>query len=394
MTSNITQRKGIPFWRDERVLQWITQALVLGVVIAVILYLYGNMVASLEALGLPLSLEFLSLQSGFDISQHLIAYSRTSTYLQALSVGFLNTLLVAVLGIIGATVLGVVIGVASLSSNILVNRLARIYTEIFRNIPLLVFLIFWYRGFFLKLPSVQDASEFGPILLSNRGVAIPWGIAGLTFPAYRLILLAGFILAVVSALFLRQRGQRTGRMPFSTLGGLAVFLGVALLGWVLLPAAPLTIDLPALPETGFNILGGKNLTSEFIAVLSGLVLYTAAFIGEVVRAGIQAVSKGQTEAARALGFTGFQTLRLILLPQALRVMIPPLTSQFLNLTKNSSLAVAVGYPDLVQVYGTIINQSGRAVEMTAIMMSVYLSMSLLTSGFMNWYNRRVKLEER
>lgn len=183
-------------------------------------------------------------------------------------------------------------------------------------------------------------------------------------------------------------------MPLITLWSLLTFLGVALVGWFVLPQAPLLFEIPAKPETGFNIVGGNTFSPEFMALLSGLVLYTAAFIGEVVRAGIQAVSKGQTEAARALGLTGFQTLRLVVFPQALRVIIPPLTSQYLNLTKNSSLAVAVGYPDLVQVYGTIINQSGRAVEMTAIMMATYLSFSLLTSLVLNVYNKRIQLVER
>jgi general L-amino acid transport system permease protein len=314
--------------------------------------------------------------------------------LQAYYVGVLNTLVIAFWGIFLATIVGVIVGVAWLSSNWLVSRIARVYIELFRNIPLLVFLVFWYGGLFLKLPSVRDAVTLGPVFLTNRGVSIPWGIPTDTFRLYLYMLAGGVVAAFIVGFFLTQQGKRTGRMPLVSLWSLLALLGVALIGWVILPQAPLTADFPFHPETGFNIVGGNTFSSEFMALLSGLVLYTAAFIGEVVRAGIQAVSKGQTEAAKALGLTGFQTLRLIIFPQAMRVIIPPLTSQFLNLTKNSSLAVAVGYPDLVQVYGTIINQSGRAVEMTAIMMGTYLTISLVTSAILNWYNKRIRLVER
>lgn len=394
MTTNTSEQQAIPFWRDERVINVISQIIAFSLVIAVLYALYRNMINELEALDLPLSLDFLRQGSGFDISQSFIEYTRTSTYLQAFFVGVLNTIVVAFWGIIFATLIGVVVGVARLSTNWLVSKIAMVYIEIFRNIPLLVFLIFWYQGLFLKLPSVQEALSVGPVILSNRGVSVPWGIPTDSLSIYRFILVFALIAAAIVYYVLYRQGKRTGRMPLVTVWGLATFLGIALIGWVALPQPPFTIDAPRLPETGFNILGGNTLSSEFMAILSGLVLYTAAFIGEVVRAGIQSVSKGQTEASRALGLSGFQTLRLIIFPQAMRVIVPPLTSQFLNLTKNSSLATAIGYPDIVQVYGTIINQSGRAVEMTAIMMSTYLSFSLLTSAFMNWYNKRIRLVER
>ncbi len=394
MTTSSSKQQAIPFWRDERTINVISQIVAFGIVAGVIFALYQNMTSELEALNIPLSLDFLKLSSGFDIAQSFIEYSRTSTYIQAYYVAILNTLVIAFWGIIMATLLGIVVGVARLSTNWLVNKIAMVYIEIFRNIPLLVFLIFWYQGLFLKFPAVREAITFGPIIFSNRGVSVPWGTPTAVYPTFRLILAIGFIAAAVVYFVLYRQGKRTGRMPLLTVWSLLTFLAIAVVGWIVLPQAPLDIDNPILPEAGFNIIGGNTLSSEFMALLSGLVLYTAAFIGEVVRAGIQSVSKGQTEASRALGLNGFQTLRLIIFPQAMRVIIPPLTSQFLNLTKNSSLATAIGYPDVVQVYGTIINQSGRAVEMTAIMMSTYLSFSLLTSAFMNWYNKRIRLVER
>ena len=393
MTTTSSDQQAIPFWRDERIINILSQIIVFSLVIFVFWALYRNMISELEALNLPLSMDFLSKGSGFDIAQSFIEYSRTSTYLRAFQVGVLNTLIVAFLGIIFATILGIVVGIARLSTNWLVNRIAVVYIEIFRNIPLLVFLIFWYQGLFLKFPPVREAITFGPIIFSNRGVSVPWGTPTDTFATFRLMLIIGLVLAAAVYTVLYMRGKKTGRMPLVTVWGLATFLVVALLGWFV-AGSPLAIDNPQLPDTGFNIIGGNTLSSEFMALLSGLVMYTAAFIGEVVRAGIQSVSKGQTEASRALGLSAFQTLRLIVFPQAMRVIIPPLTSQFLNLTKNSSLATAIGYPDLLQVYGTVINQSGRAVEMTAIMMSTYLSFSLLTSAFMNWYNKRIRLVER
>lgn len=393
MTTTPSDQQAIPFWRDERVINVLSQVFVFGIVIFVLVALYRNMTAELEALNLPLSMDFLSKGSGFDIAQSFIEYSRTSNYLQAFYVGVLNTLIVAAVGIVFATLLGIVVGIARLSTNWLVNRIAVVYIEIFRNIPLLVFLIFWYQGVFLKFPSVQEALEFGGIVFSNRGVSIPWGTPTEMFSLFSTFLIIGLVAGIIVYVVLYMQGKRTGRMPLVTVWGLSAFLALALIGWFA-AGSPLEMSYPALPETGFNILGGKTLSSEFMALVSGLVLYTAAFIGEVVRAGIQSVSKGQTEASRALGLSGFQTLRLIVFPQAMRVIIPPLTSQFLNLTKNSSLATAIGYPDLLQVYSTIINQSGRAVEMTAIMMSTYLTISLLTSLFMNWYNKRIRLVER
>ena len=387
------KHQAIPFWRDERFLQLITQLVTLAVVAAGIYWLINNMVAGLEKQGMTIGFEFLQGTAGFDLGESLIEYSRSSRYIDAIYAGLLNTVVVSLAGIILATIFGIVMGVASISNNLLVNRLSRIYIEILRNIPLLVLLIFWYNGVFLKLPRVKDAMEFpGPIFLSNRGIAVPWGIPTASFDLYITILGIGLLLGAALATWMILMGRRSGRTPLYWVWSTLLFLLVAVVGWFILPEAPLTFEAPY--AKGLNFAGGHTFSPEFMALLSGLVIYTAAFIAEVVRAGIQAVSHGQTEAARALGLTGFQALRLVIFPQALRVIIPPLTSQYLNLTKNSSLAVAIAYPDLFYASNTVINQSGRAVEMMSIVMLLYLSTSLLTSLFMNWYNGRVRLKER
>ncbi|MEX2144157.1 MAG: ABC transporter permease subunit [Anaerolineales bacterium] len=390
--SNLLPTK-IPIWRDERYLKLLAQiAFALGVLFFGY-YFYQNMVTGLRQQGTTLGFSFLNNTAGFDLAETLIDYSRSSKYWQAFLAGLYNTLLVSAVGIFFSTVLGVILGVARLSANPLVKWLAAAYLELMRNLSLLVFLIFWYLGVFLKLPLLREAIFWpGGILLSNRGIALPWGVPTDVYPAYRLILLAGLLLAFGLAFFLHQRGLRTGRPPLTIMWFLATFLAVAVFGWLALPGAPLTLDLPRVE--GLGIVGGNTLSPEFMALVSGLVLYTAAFIGEVVRAGIQSVSKGQLEAAGALGLNGFQTLRLVVFPQALQVIIPPLTSQYLNLTKNSSLAIAVGYADLFYVSNTILNQSGRAVEMITLVMLTYLTFSLLTSLFMNWYNSRVRVVER
>ncbi len=383
-----------PFYRDERVLGIFTQVLVVVVVVGLGLFFYNNMITGLrEKHTVAISFSFLGQVAGFDIGESMIEYSRERTYARAFVVGLLNTFQVAILGIIFATALGIVIGVMRLSTNFLISRIALIYIDIFRNIPLLVLLIFWAQAVFLKLPRVAEAIVLpGPIFLSNRGVAVPWGLPTESWSTYQIILAAGLVLGAAIAYFLREHGKRTGRMPLITLWFLVTVAAVGLIGWIFLPQ-PLTFDQPVLE--GFNTQGGKILSQQFMALLSGLIIYTAAFIAEVVRAGIQSVSKGQREAATALGLNPAQTLRLIIFPQALRVIIPPLTSEYLNLTKNSSLAIAIGYPDLFAVAGnTILNQTGREIEMFTMIMGTYLSLSLLTSFLMNVYNRRIRLVER
>ena len=383
-----------PFYRDERNLAIFSQVLMVVIVLGLGLFFFNNMISGLrEKHSVAISFTFLNQAAGFDIGESLIEYSRERTYFRAFVVGLLNTFQVAFLGIIFATALGILIGVMRLSSNFLVSRIASVYIEIFRNIPLLVLLIFWGQAVFLKLPRVAEAVILpGPIFLSNRGVAIPWGIPTESWGTFLIVLAAGILLGAVVAYLLREQGKRTGRMPLVTLWFIVTVVAVGLVGWVLLPQ-PLTLDQPFLE--GFNTQGGKILSQQFMALLSGLVIYTAAFIAEVVRAGIQSVSKGQREASTALGLSAGQTLRLIIFPQALRVIIPPLTSQYLNLTKNSSLAIAIGYPDLFAVAGnTILNQTGREIEMFTMIMGTYLCLSLLTSLLMNIYNRRIRLVER
>jgi general L-amino acid transport system permease protein len=393
MQESTRQKATIPFWRDERILNILGQvAFIIGLLFIGYL-IYQNMKAGLAKQGITLTYSFLKSISGFDISETLFPYSRTSSYWQAYQVGLLNTLSVSVVGVIASTIFGVILGVARLSTNFLINRLAAFYLELIRNLSLLVFLIFWYLGVFLKLPRVREAVIWpGSIFLTNRGVGIPWGLPTDSYPAFRLILIIGLILAVAVFFALRSYSKRTGRAPLTTLWTLLTFVAVGVFGWFILPETPLIFDPPIIE--GLNITGGKVLSPEFMALTSGLVLYTSAFIGEVVRSGILSVSMGQVEASRALGLNGFQTLRLIVFPQALRVIIPPLTSQYLNLIKNSSLAIAVGYPDMFYVSNTIQNQTGRAVEMISMVMLTYLIFSLITSIFMNWYNQRIKLVER
>jgi len=320
-----------PFWRDERVYAIVAQIIFVIVVVGIGAWLVGNLGDALRRQNIPVGFDFWNTRAGFDISDRLIAYTADSNYWQAFLVGLVNTLFVSAIGVVLATLLGLLLGVGQLSSNFVISRLARGYTELMRNVPLLVFLIFWYRGIFFNLPRISEAASIGPILISNRGVALPWLVDGV-------------------------------------------------------------LSLPVV--TGRAFVGGLVVSPELSAIISGLTLYTAAFIAEIVRSGVLAIPRGQFEASRALGLAPLQALRLVILPQALRVIIPPLTSQYLNLIKNSSLATAVGYPDLWSASTIIINQTGRAVEMISIVLLVYLSISLVTSLLMNWYNQRVRLIER
>lgn len=393
MSPRTTEQSSVPFWRDERVLQVLGQIVVIGLVLGLAYFLISNLIAGLQTQGIRLGFDFLRLTAGFDIGESLIDYSRGSNVTRALVVGLLNTLLVSILGIIFSTILGVIIGVARLSNNWLVSRLAGVFIEFMRNIPLLVLLFFLATAVFFNLPSTTEPfAILGYFFLTNRGVFIPWFTPTVSFAPYLVIVLVALALAILLGYLLYRQGQRTGRMPLFLLWSTLAFFVVSIIGLFLFDPMPLTPTYPVLQ--GRNYVGGRAFTPEFMALLLGLTIYTAAFIAEIVRAGIQSVSKGQREAATALGLGGFQTLRLVIFPQAMRVIVPPLTSQYLNLTKNSSLAVAVGYPDLFAIGRTVINQSGRAVEVIAITMLIYLSFSLITAAFMNWYNSRIQLVER
>lgn len=388
----LTARRAVPLWRDVRILRIMSQVVFVILVAVAAGVLYSNMMHGLRSRGLSGGFGFLKLEAGFDIGEG-IAYDASDSYARAFLVGTVNTLRVTVVGIILTTILGVVMGVARLSTNWLVNKIATVYVELIRNTPLLVQLFVWYFAIILKLPRVKDSIALpGPAFISNRGAALPWPVPTASFGSWLYYLVAAVAMALMLWI-VRARGQRrTGRPTLSLLWIGVSFVGLAALGWFLVPAAPLVLDKPSLQ--GWNYQGGLTLTPEFTALLLGLVVYTGAFIAEVVRAGILAVSRGQIEAARALGLTEGQTLRLVVFPQALRVIIPPLTSQYLNLAKNSSLAIAIGFPDLFNVAGTIFNQTGQAIQVIVLIMASYLIMSLFTSLLMNLYNRRVQLVER
>jgi general L-amino acid transport system permease protein len=368
------------------------QALLCGAIAFLAYSAVTNAIENLRRAKIASGFGFWDYTAGFDISQSLIEYSSTSTYGRAFWVGLCNTLLVAGLGIVFATVLGFIIGIARLSKNWLVSRLASGYVELIRNLPVLLQLLFWYNAVLKALPDVRESLTFGGAYLNTRGLFVPRPIFHEGFGFVLAAFLIGIVGSIAFRIWARRRQERTGEQAPVLWVALGLVVGLPLIVFVLM-GSPIEL---AYPEKGrFSINGGIELLPEFVALLFGLVLYTASFIAEVVRAGILAVSHGQTEAAYSLGLRPGPTLRLVVLPQAMRVIIPPLTSQYLNLTKNSSLAVFVGYPDLVLVFaGTVLNQTGQAVEVIAITMLVYLTISLITSLFMNWFNRRMALVER
>lgn len=391
-----SEHQAVPFYRDAKILAILAQIVFLFFVVSLFWFLYSNAAEGLRRSNIPMGFDFLSQTAGFQISEG-INFQATDAYSWAFVVGIVNTLRVAILGIILATLLGSLVGIGRLSSNWLLRSVAATYVEIFRNTPLLVQLIFWYVAVILKLPRVRDSYGInGLFLLSNRGLAIAWFDLGPGMGAWTWWLLAAVVAAIVAYVARRiqlQRLDRPGaRLPFAFLAAIVVAAIGAVVVSLTTGAAPLIFDRPVLQ--GFNFNGGTTLSPEFFALLLGLTLYTAAFISEVVRGGIQAVNKGQREAARALGLSPAQTLRLVVFPQALRVIIPPLTNQYLNLTKNSSLGIAVGYFDLLNISNTVANQSGRSVQVFAIVMAAYLTISLVTSLIMNVYNQRIRLIER
>jgi general L-amino acid transport system permease protein len=383
------------FWRDIRFLKILAQVIFIIVLALAASYLYRNVTANLARQGLAVGYGFMKNPASFDIGESYIPYQPSDPYERALLVGLVNTLVVSALGIVLTTIVGVLAGVARLSSNWLVSKFAAAYVGVIRNTPLLLQLMFWYFGVIIQLPGVRNAIELpGPIFLTQRGLYLSWAEATATTPAWRVYIIIAFISIFVIWFVLRTM-QKRASVPLSPWWNLAYLLIPAFIIWlgaILQPEPPLRPFIPEL--TGLNFRGGLRLTPEFAALLFGLVVYTGAFIAEIVRAGIQAVSRGQVEAARSLGLTTSQTLRLVVFPQALRIMVPPVTSQYLNLAKNSSLAIAIGYPDLFSVAGTIFNQTGAALEIITIMMLSYLSISLFTSLLMNIYNKRIQLVER
>jgi general L-amino acid transport system permease protein len=379
---------------DPRVRGAVYQIVVVAGLVALVYFAASNARINLERAHITTGLDFLSRNAGFDINQTLISYSATTgTYGRAFLVGLLNTLILSVIGVVIATLLGFVIGVARLSTNWIVAKVAAVYVELVRNVPLLLQLFFWYNAVLKPLPSPRQSLDFGGgFFLNNRGLFLPEPVLGERGGIIPIVFLLGLIGAFGYSRWARRRQMATGQQ--SPVGFVAAVLIVGLPIVAYFAAGqPVSFNYPAL--RGFNFTGGMQIYPEFVAMLLGLSIYTAAFIAEIVRAGILAVSKGQTEAARSLGLRAGPTLRLVIIPQAMRVIIPPLTNQYLNLTKNSSLAVAIGYPDLVQVFaGTVLNQTGQAIEVIGITMAVYLFISLVTSIGMNFYNRRVAIVER
>jgi general L-amino acid transport system permease protein len=386
------ESQSIPFWHDPTKRALVYQAVALGLVLMMGYYLFAITQANLRRQSIATGFSFISREAGFEIGEPTISYSSADTYARALVVGILNTLKVSLVGIVLTIILGTLVGVARLSTNWLVSRIAASYIEVLQNIPVLLQLFFWYAVFHDSLPGPrQSLNPLPGFFLNNRGFYFPLPVE---HPAYARMGIA-LIIACVAGTFLcrwaRKRQDLTGQsFPVWSVSAAMVII-LLLITWFI-SGAPTDLSVPLL--SGFNFEGGLSVSPEFAALLLGLVLYTSAFVAEVVRAGIQAISRGQTEAAMSIGLKPGHVLTLIILPQALRVIIPPLTSQMLNLTKNSSLAVAIGYPDLVSVANTTINQTGQAIEGVAIIMVVYLFFSLVTSAFMNWYNKKMALVER
>ena len=379
----------IPFWRDSRVLNILGQIAVLMIVITVIAILGNNLVTNFRRLGFSFGFDFISRPTSFGISNPPIDYDPTDPYIRAILVGVINSIKVMFFGIIIATILGITIGIGRLSDNWLVCKIATVYVETLRNTPLLLQLFFWYFAVFLKLPKIDTPLVVGGnIFLTNRGMDIPWFVGSLTTWIGWIFILIAVILSIV---FWRQHintVETTGNSGQIWLN----LIGVNAIASIIVFCFVIDWSFPQPREN--SITGGLNLSPEFATLLIGLSVYTAAFIAEVVRAGIQSVNKGQWEAARALGLKPALVMQLVIFPQALRVMIPPLTSEFLNLAKNSSLAIAIGYNDIYAISNTISNQTGRAVEMLLIVMGIYLTINLIISLIMNWFNSLVQIKER
>jgi len=392
--ARILYRRGVPLWRDVVVLQWAAQIVSAVLVIGFLLFFLDNVIRAAELRGLGLlSYGFLNEAAGFPLPESVLEYEPSYAFGYAFLIGILHTLKVSLVGIVLATILGTITALGRLSTNWLVSKIASVYIEIIRNVPLAVQLVFWYFAVFQQLPAVEESITLpGPIYISQRGLNMVWANPTATFGTWAAFLVVGVVLAFVLHRVLLSYQIRTGRTTYPVATAFATLVALPAIGWLIVGASPLSLTVPEMGK--FNFTGGLNLTPEFTALLAGLVIYTGAFIAEVVRAGIQAVDRGQFEAARALGLAPLHVLRLVVFPQALRVIIPPLISQYLNLTKNSSLAVIVGYPDLFFVGRTTINQAGRAVPVFILVMACYLTMSLVTSIIMNIYNRRMRLVER
>lgn len=378
---------------DPKVRAWLFQIITVVAVVSLGWFMFDNVQTNLAHRGITSGFGFLERSAGFGIAQHLIDYTEADSYARVFVIGLLNTLLVSVIGIFLATILGFIIGVARLSPNWMINKLATVYVEVFRNIPPLLQILFWYTAVFLTLPGPRQAhGYFDMFFISSRGLNMPSAIAAEGAWAFVISIVLAIVAVVLMTRWANKRFEATGEPFHKFWAGLALLLVIPGLS-MLIFGPPVHWEMPELK--GFNFVGGWVLIPELISLTLALTVYTAAFIAEIVRSGIKSVSHGQTEAARSLGLRPGPTLRKVIIPQALRVIIPPLTSQYLNLAKNSSLAAAIGYPEMVSLFaGTVLNQTGQAIEVIAITMSVYLAISISISMLMNWYNKRIALIER
>jgi general L-amino acid transport system permease protein len=383
-------------WRsaiyDPRIRGIFFQILTVVILVGGITWIAHNTAVNLARSNTASGFAFLRGRAGFEIGQSLVSYSSDSTYGRALLVGILNTVLVAITGIITATIIGFIIGIGRLSHNWLIAKLCTVYVEVFRNIPPLLVIFFWYSGVLAVLPQPRESLHLPlNMFLNNRGLAFPKPIFETGMWAVGVALLIGIVATVVMVRWAHKRQAATGK-PFHTVwASIGLIVGLPILAF-LLSGLPLSFDIPVAGK--FNLTGGSVVGPEFMSLFLALSFYTAAFIAEIVRSGIRGVPKGQSEAAGALGLHPSSITRLVVVPQALRIIIPPLTSQYLNLTKNSSLAIAIGFADYFAVSGTILNQTGQAVEIMFLVVIAYLSLSIVTSVFMNWFNAKMALVER
>lgn len=378
-----------PVWRDVRILRVVGQIAFVIVVVLVLREMFLNAQFQIDQRGRALSFDFLDRRAGFGIKESVISYHPNNAYLRAIQVAYTNALTVALVGIVMATLLGLIVGVARLSPNWLIRKIAQVYVEIFRNTPALVQIIFWYAAVILTIPRIADSiSVFDIAFLSNRGAAIPAIRGGEDAGTWGLFLLAGLVLAVVLWRWRTRVNEETGQPSYRFSIAVAAFLGLAIVGYLLLGEA-FFVQEPVIGPSARGYVGGLQMSPEFAGILLGLVVYTAAFIGEIIRGSILAVSKGQKEAAQALGLRPAQQLRLVVLPQAMRVAVPPINNQYLNLWKNTSLAFLIGFPEIINITTTIINQAGNELQVFAIIVAMYLVTSLVISALMNVVNKAV-----
>jgi len=390
---SIASKNTIPFYRDERIIMIFAQVLSTVMIIGILIWAIINFLKAAEARNMTLTFGFLKEAAGFPISNPPIDYKPGMSYGRAFQAGLVNTLLISGIGIIAATIIGTLIALARLSSNWLLSRLALVFIEFHRNIPLLVLLFIWYFVVFGFVPPVQESIIWpGPIFVNKRVVYLAWPRLSETGGIFIILVAVGILVSIIAFIMLRKRRKITGKTTYYLPVSLGLLIAFSLFGLLLSGGTPFQLDIPYF--TGINYQGGLRLTPEFAGMFLSLSLYTAAFIAEVVRGGIQAVDKGQIEAARAVGLSHFQVLSLVIMPQALRIIIPPMISQYLNLTKNSSLALAIGFQEVFAIGKIAINQAGRAVPIFALIMLTYLSLSLFTSFVLNIYNRRIQFVMR